>query len=228
MDLAKLLAAKQAPKEESNADVKAAPIPDTKAPSSGAANLAAILASKVLAPEKEVKEVPGQVAGQPVVSTPATPVNPSIPGLANLANIKTSVPQAAATVTAVSDSMAAANSLFASAMQAAKSVSKEAADAIDNTGSDIDTATSTHDDIRDKLFRMNRMMEENHPGMVNFINQIHEILIKRHDLVAILTDEEIGQIVTGLAVTKDITITKEIVKKASNKRSSKNVTVDDI
>lgn len=221
MDLAKLLAAKQAPKEESNANAQAAPVPDTKAPSSGAANLAAILASKGMAAEKEVKEVPEQVAKQPVG-------NPSLPDLANLANVKTTVPAAAAVVSTVSDSMAAANSLFASAMQAAKSVSTQAADAIDNSGSDIDTATSTHDDIRDKLHRMNRMMEENHPGMVNFINQIHEILIKRHDLVAILTDEEIGQIVTGLAVTKDITITKEIVKKASNKRSSKNVTVDDI
>lgn len=201
-------------------------------------NIGQILANKGVvanaAPSNQASQTPAPVAAQSKLpqtpapeSKPETPVQETQPtqnaGFSIMKLNTSSAIQAKA-----SNAISTASSLFADVMKAAASVSAKAEEAVAKSGGDIDTTTSTHDDIRDKIHRMRRMMDEQHPGMVNFINQIHEICISRHDLVAQLSDEEIGEIVSGLALVKDIVITKETVKKASGKRSLKNVGVDDI
>lgn len=116
----------------------------------------------------------------------------------------------------------AANNLFASAMAAAN----KAANVAPPVASSLVGEAASHADIKDKLAQLLQWQIEDHPLMPQLLNQIHGILIQRHDLVAALTEEEIGYIVSGAAKAKGIVLAKAAAEKKT--RTKKNISVEDI
>jgi len=119
------------------------------------------------------------------------------------------------------------DNIFASIMAKASEVSEKAKEVI-NPQDDEAMASLNHDDLRNKIGMIMTMQEQNHPGIVHLLNDIHRVVVARHDLVAILTDDEIGQIVSGLASVQNVVIAKEVAKKASGRKKLSNVSLDDI
>lgn len=80
--------------------------------------------------------------------------------------------------------------------------------------------------IHEKVLRLKEMLDTKHPGMDNWLRDIHTNLHKDESLAQTLSPEEIGLIVRGLEIRAKTKIVEDAV--ASTSKSLKNLTLDSI
>lgn len=75
------------------------------------------------------------------------------------------------------------------------------------------------EEIHNKILNLKAKLDENNPGMENWLRDIHNSLHKDEALVQVLTPAEIGIIVQGLSIKAKTVIVEDAVKsKVSNKK----------
>lgn len=75
------------------------------------------------------------------------------------------------------------------------------------------------EEIHNKVLNLKAKLDENNPGMQNWLRDIHQNLHKDEALVQVLSPEEVGIIVTGLSLKAKTVIVEDAVKsKVSNKK----------
>jgi hypothetical protein len=80
--------------------------------------------------------------------------------------------------------------------------------------------------IHEKVLQLRQMLDARHPGMENWLRDIHQNLHKDESLVQCLTPEEIGVIVEGLERRAKTKIVEDAVN--SKSKGLKNLTLDSI
>lgn len=80
--------------------------------------------------------------------------------------------------------------------------------------------------IHEKVLQLKQMLDNKHPGMENWLRDIHQNLHKDESLVQCLTPEEIGVIVSGLESRAKTKIVEDAVK--SKPKGLNNLTLDSI
>lgn len=84
------------------------------------------------------------------------------------------------------------------------------------------------EEIHNKVLNLKAKLDENNPGMENWLRDIHNNLHKDESLVQVLSPQEIGIIVSGLSLKAKTVIVEDAVKsKVSNKKLS-NLSLDSI
>ena len=84
-----------------------------------------------------------------------------------------------------------------------------------------------HEIISLKIAELSASILSAHPSMPTLLRDIHQNLKLDPDLVTILTPEEVSQIVKGLSLQTQTTITTSILS-GSKGKSLKKLSVDDI
>lgn len=85
--------------------------------------------------------------------------------------------------------------------------------------------------VIDLIAELAHRMQEASPGYESLLHQIHTILKKDDNLVHLLSDEQIGIVVSGLAKKKNVVIAVAAVKGGRSKSENnrlKNLSLDDI
>jgi len=87
--------------------------------------------------------------------------------------------------------------------------------------------------LQEKISRMQSLMIENNPGFETLLREIHVTLHKNEDLVHMISEEEIGKIVSGLAKKERVVIAEAMSKSKQGQTSKGKVplnqlTMDDI
>lgn len=192
---------------------------------------AATLTSQAAPPDKSPPAAaakPEQPATPPAnIAAPAKPVGVTIAGL----GIKTdALPQSKETGLAASiGASIATNSILADALSQAKAHEAMVSVATPtNPTARLDPTSCDHDAVRAKIHEFLDYQLREHPQMPYLLQEIHTILVARHDIVAVLTDEEIGMIVGGLAKAQNVILATETATKAKSRRVSSRVSVDDV
>jgi len=86
----------------------------------------------------------------------------------------------------------------------------------------------THtEQIHEKVLALKQMLDTKHPGMENWLRDIHQNLQKDENLVQVLTPEEIGVIVSGLSLKAKQVIVSDIVN-GKGKKPASQLTLDDL
>lgn len=68
------------------------------------------------------------------------------------------------------------------------------------------------EDIHNKILNLKQKLDENNPGMENWLRDIHQNLHKDESLVQCLSAEEMGIIVSGLSIKAKTKIVEETLK----------------
>jgi hypothetical protein len=84
------------------------------------------------------------------------------------------------------------------------------------------------DQIREQLLKLQEAIHTSHPTMPVLLRQIHTVLREDPETVTILTEEEIGIIVTGLKKQTGTEITTAMVKGTKTTKTLKKMSVDDL
>jgi len=87
--------------------------------------------------------------------------------------------------------------------------------------------------LQEKISRMQSLMIADNPGFETLLREIHITLHKNEDLVHMISEEEIGKIVSGLAKKERVVIAEAMSKSKSGKTSKgdvalKNLSLDDL
>ena len=82
--------------------------------------------------------------------------------------------------------------------------------------------------IHEKILNLRQMLDTAHPGMENWLRDIHTALHKDESLVQTLSPEEIGVIVRGLEIRTKTKIVDDAVKSKPSKKKLSNLGFDDI
>ena len=82
--------------------------------------------------------------------------------------------------------------------------------------------------IHEKLLQLKKVLDEQNPGMENWLRDIHTNLNKDESLAQILSPEEVAWIVTGLSIKAKIKIVDDTVKTKVSKATLSKLTVDDL
>lgn len=87
--------------------------------------------------------------------------------------------------------------------------------------------------LQEKIARMQSLMLADNPGFETILREIHITLHKNEDLVHLLSEEDIGKIVSGLAKKERIVIAEAMSKDKKGNTSKGKVplsqlTMDDI
>ena len=82
--------------------------------------------------------------------------------------------------------------------------------------------------IHEKILNLKKALDEQNPGMENWLRDIHTNLTKDESLVQCLTPEEVALIVTGLSIKAKTKIVDDTVKSKPSKASLSKLTVDDL
>lgn len=82
--------------------------------------------------------------------------------------------------------------------------------------------------LHEKVLNLKAQMDAQHPGMENWLRDIHNNLHKDEALVQCLTPEEIGVIVTGLSLKAKTKIVEDAVKSKPGKAKLSNLSLDSI
>lgn len=81
--------------------------------------------------------------------------------------------------------------------------------------------------IHEKILHLKEMLDNKHPGMENWLRDIHQNLQKDESLVQVLSPEEIGQIVDALSRKAKTFLTTEVASGKAKKPLSQ-MTLDDL
>lgn len=94
----------------------------------------------------------------------------------------------------------------------------------------MSTDSVSHEAIRFKLADLDSAIKSDHPRMAGILREIHQAQAKDPELVTILSEEEIGILVSGLEKHKNIHIVQALAKKKSGAsgKALKSTTVDDL
>jgi len=87
--------------------------------------------------------------------------------------------------------------------------------------------------LQEKISRMQSMMIADNPNFETLLREIHITLHKNEDLVHMISEEEIGKIVSGLAKKERVVIAEAMSKSKQGKTSKgdvalKNLSLDDL
>lgn len=87
--------------------------------------------------------------------------------------------------------------------------------------------------LQEKISHMQAMMIADNPGFETLLREIHITLHKNEDLVHMLSEEEIGKIVSGLCKKERVVIAEAMSSKKQGQTSKgsvslKNLSLDDI
>ena len=86
----------------------------------------------------------------------------------------------------------------------------------------------TPTDVQMKIADLQSAILSSHPQMPNLLREIHQTLRNDPETVTLLTDTEIGTIVTGLQTFTGSFITAKAVKAPSARAALKNISSDDL
>lgn len=81
--------------------------------------------------------------------------------------------------------------------------------------------------IKHRIAQLQECLEVNAPTYQSLLHTIHQNLMKDPDVVHLLSEEEIGVIVSGLSKHKNIVIATTVSKSKTSK-ALKNVGLDDL
>ena len=82
--------------------------------------------------------------------------------------------------------------------------------------------------IHEKILRLKQALDEQNPGMENWLRDIHTNLNKDESLVQSLLPDEIALIVQCLSLKAKIKIVDDTVKTKVSKNTLSKLTVDDL
>ena len=91
----------------------------------------------------------------------------------------------------------------------------------------MSTPLSIADQLKEQIAQLQDALLLSNPGMSTMLRTIHTALAKDKDIVTLLSPEEVGTLVSGLMKQTNTIIATGIVKGAG-KKSSKNISVDDL
>ena len=84
-----------------------------------------------------------------------------------------------------------------------------------------------HESMSLKIAELGASVQAKLPNMPTILRDIHTILKNDHELVSVLSPEQIGVIVSGLSLQTQTTITTSVLSGGKGK-SLKKISVDDI
>jgi hypothetical protein len=82
--------------------------------------------------------------------------------------------------------------------------------------------------IHEKILQLKTALDTNHPGIENWLRDIHKNLHTDESLVQVCTPEEIGVIVRGLELKAKVRIVDDAVSKKVTKAKLGQLAIDDI
>ena len=82
------------------------------------------------------------------------------------------------------------------------------------------------DQISEQIASLQQALVTSNPGMPTMLRTIHQALLHDKDIVTVLTDEEIGVVVSGLMKQTNTVIATAATKKST--KSLRNVSLDDL
>ena len=86
---------------------------------------------------------------------------------------------------------------------------------------------ATHN-IIDRINALQKALAAGLPNYESILYQVHRQLAEDDSLVHILTEEQIGVIVSGLSRKKNVLLVKQEIKKVSSNKKLGQTTVDDL
>lgn len=82
--------------------------------------------------------------------------------------------------------------------------------------------------IHEKVLQLKALLDQNNPGMENWLRDIHQNMSKDESLAQVLSPAEIGIIVEGLSVRAKTKIVADAVASKPSKAKLGNLSLEDI